>query len=214
MVDRDRSLPDHRDEPDRLLRALDFVADLILVVSAVAAVLFFVLFVYSSFISSATLHSTGHQDSATAASVASSGLVSGGEAPSPSAGTAPSGQTETTSKCDNFDPNTATFGEALACLVIAVGTGVASGIIAGVKILYILYVCIIIPIVALLLALLFYWLSRLLEERSRNCSRRRRWWQRLWCYVKRVLSWVLVALAVLAVIVAIISIIACLIALF
>jgi hypothetical protein len=156
------------------------------------------------------------QEYATAASTQTGAarVTPGGAAPAVTPPQTTGSTTTTQDPCKTADPASLSFGEAMACLGIAIATGVGAVIkvelIVGL-INYIIWTCIVLPIVLLLLAWLLSELGEWLWRNSRQCSKKKRWWQRLWCRIKRILSWVVRIIAILCVIATVISVIYCII---
>ncbi len=137
----------------------------------------------------------------------------------PVSDTSPEGpNTDSDKLCSDVrsNPNAHSLQDALLCLGVAVATGVAAVIKAELIASLIstaLWTCVILPIVLLLLAWILSKLADYFERTSKHCRKRKHWWQRLWCRIKRVLVVVFRIVAVLAVIATIISVIVCIISL-
>jgi hypothetical protein len=125
--------------------------------------------------------------------------------------------TSTSDLCGNCAryPDTCDPIDGLKCLgfsiAVTVGAVLKHQLIVGL-LNTVIWACFVVPIVLLVLAWLLWELAERLEKSSRNCSGRRKWWQRIWCYVKRVLVWVFRILAILSIIATIISLILCIVA--
>jgi hypothetical protein len=112
--------------------------------------------------------------------------------------------------CVFADPKHPTIEEILACSAQEWWRQAIPGVIVF-FINHIIWYCFIVPMLLLLAAWVLERVGRWLSRHSKRCSSKKHWWQRLWCHVVHVLSWVSRIIAVLALLAIIVALIYCII---
>ena len=170
------SMPAQEESRDGTPRLVAAVEELLLVATAVAVAVISILFGITSLAVHKGLHDVKKKPSAyeshvppafpqassgspRASAAVGGGTTAGTGVTPPATGTPPSGAASTTEedKCKTpIDPEKTSLAEALGCMAAAIAGGIAGALFEAFEFIYLLYVCFIIPVVALILAWIAY----------------------------------------------------------